>query len=159
MIVFKGALCKTCEKFLARKYSKLQFLSSIIPASLVSVLFVILAFATYPLMALGTLWFMGWPFILARLSLSKKEIEKIAPKEIYINVEDETIGVVSKVSRREHSISAVKQIIDYGEWYDIVFYMGDKDISAVIQKDLIVNGTIEEFEQLFKDKIVPAKSR
>ena len=48
----------------------------------------------------------------------------------------------------------VKQIIDYGEFYDIIFYFPNKVLNCICQKDLIQEGTIEDFEELFKDYIV-----
>ena len=50
-------------------------------------------------------------------------------------------------------IDDVKKIIDYGEFYDFVFTFSARDIYFVCQKDLLVCGTIEEFESLFEGKI------
>lgn len=44
--------------------------------------------------------------------------------------------------------------IMYGEFYDIIFYFSNKVLNCICQKDLIVEGTMEEFEKLFEDKIV-----
>ena len=63
------------------------------------------------------------------------------------------------MKKSEREFSSIKKIIDYGEWYKIAFSHEKQDDSFVMQKNLITHGTIEEFEQLFKDKIVPAKSR
>ncbi|MDE6201764.1 MAG: hypothetical protein K2M47_07840 [Clostridiales bacterium] len=51
----------------------------------------------------------------------------------------------------------VKKVIDYGEWYHMVFYFPHKIVYYVCQKDLITEGTIEEFEEYFKDKLVRKK--
>ena len=54
----------------------------------------------------------------------------------------------------------VKQIVDLGKWYDVKFFYGEiRHVQIVIQKNLITQGTIEAFEQLFEDKIVPAKGK
>ena len=50
-------------------------------------------------------------------------------------------------------ISSICQIVDYGEWYYLVFDYGDKDLYFVCQKDLLTGGTIEEFENIFEGKI------
>ena len=50
-------------------------------------------------------------------------------------------------------IGKVKTILDYGDWYYIIFKFGDMSNSWVCQKDLIVKGTIEEFEKIFEGKI------
>lgn len=46
--------------------------------------------------------------------------------------------------------------MDCGEVYYIIFKFGDITNSWVCQKSNIISGTIEEFESLFKDKIVKA---
>lgn len=48
----------------------------------------------------------------------------------------------------------VKKVIDKGDFYDILFYFPNRWTNCICQKDLIVEGTIEEFEKLFEDKIV-----
>ena len=48
----------------------------------------------------------------------------------------------------------VKKVIDKGNFYIILFYFPHKDVNFICQKDLIVEGTIEEFEELFEGKIV-----
>lgn len=55
-------------------------------------------------------------------------------------------------------VSGIKQIKDYGEFYRIklyvVSYIGyDFDIFNC-QKDLLIKGTLEEFEKMFDNKIV-----
>lgn len=57
-----------------------------------------------------------------------------------------------KVWRKK--ISRVKKILDYGEVYYIIFRFGDITNSWICQKDNIVNGSIEEFENLFQSKII-----
>ena len=86
--------------------------------------------------------------------MSMKQTQKeYIPTKIYINVVEETIGIQLENCQKKHAIDAVNEIVDYGEWYQIKFRAGDWDISAVIQKDLITQGTIEEFEKIFHDKI------
>lgn len=51
-------------------------------------------------------------------------------------------------------ISRVKRVIDAGEWYYIIFKFGDIGNSWICQKNLLTQGTIEDFEKLFEGKIV-----
>ena len=51
-------------------------------------------------------------------------------------------------------LKKVKKVIDCGKWYYIIFKFGDITNAWVCQKDLIVKGTIEDFERLFEGKIV-----
>ena len=51
----------------------------------------------------------------------------------------------------------VKCIFDFGDWYHIVFKFPTKSIYCVCQKNLLEEGTIEEFETIFEGKIVRKK--
>ena len=48
-----------------------------------------------------------------------------------------------------------KKVVDMGDWYKIYFYFPHKSNIFLCQKDLIVQGTIEEFENIMYGKIVP----
>lgn len=52
------------------------------------------------------------------------------------------------------SVNSVKRVLDVGEWYYIIFKFGDISTSWVCQKDLLTKGTIEDFENLFENKLV-----
>lgn len=78
------------------------------------------------------------------------------PREIIIN--DDTItsrveGIKESIKPKIKKISKIKRIEDQGDWYYITF-KGDFTENIICQKNLITQGTIEEFEELFKDKIV-----
>ena len=51
------------------------------------------------------------------------------------------------------SLEDVKKVIDYGTFYVINFYFGGV-YSGICQKDLLIEGGLEEFEKLFEDKLV-----
>lgn len=48
----------------------------------------------------------------------------------------------------------VKKVLDYGEFYYIMVNRFDFANGVYCQKSLITEGTIEEFEAIFKDKLV-----
>ena len=52
------------------------------------------------------------------------------------------------------SVSEVIKVIDYGEWYCVFFNSRHVVTDYICQKDLIVKGSIEEFEQVFEGKII-----
>ena len=55
-------------------------------------------------------------------------------------------------------LSAVKKVVDVGDWYHFIgFEVKGKGLYCVCQKDLLTKGTLEEFEELFADKIVRKK--
>ena len=55
-------------------------------------------------------------------------------------------------SYRTGETENIYKVIDYGDCYNIL--LNRIAIGCIIQKNLIVEGTIEEFEELFQDKIV-----
>lgn len=54
-------------------------------------------------------------------------------------------------------ISKVKKVIDYGCFYAIIFNMGDITNAFICEKQLLIKGTLKDFEELFKDKLESKK--
>ena len=76
--------------------------------------------------------------------------------DYYIKFENEIITVVFNHQNgavQSCKMSKIKKVIDYGEFYYLYLYRIDPSKSIVCQKDLLINGTIEEFEKLFEGKI------
>jgi len=55
---------------------------------------------------------------------------------------------------RKRNLTQVKKVLDCGEVYYIIFKFGDITNAWICQKDNVVSGTIEEFERIFRSKIV-----
>ena len=90
--------------------------------------------------------------LLCRIPKRKKEKIKYNPYRICI--EDGYITCYTKIQEESRNLEDVKRVEDHGEWYYLVFPVGKTSTSFVCQKDLLVKGTIEEFEKLFENKIV-----
>lgn len=52
-----------------------------------------------------------------------------------------------------YKLSKVKKVIDYGKYYYLYLYRFDPSNGIVCQKDLLTEGTVEQFEKLFEGKI------
>lgn len=79
--------------------------------------------------------------------------EKYFPKKV--TIEDTYIAYETSANNMEFDISKIKQVVDYGEFYYVVFYTGMLFvIGAMCQKNLLTKGTLEEFETLFEDRLV-----
>jgi len=91
----------------------------------------------------GVMWAF-FPFITLGLNLFQK-----------VEIEDGVIDCVS-LDKKSHlkSVEDVKKVIDMGSCYYIKFYFPPEIATCFCQKDLLVEGTIEEFEKLFEGKIV-----
>ena len=96
------------------------------------------------------LLFLVLPFIFIVISIVSPLYSKDFPKEI--EVVDELTYITTKYGTRSKQINNVKKVIDTGDSYFIIFYF-PKITTCLCQKDLLVKGTLGDFEQLFQDKI------
>ena len=53
-----------------------------------------------------------------------------------------------------HPVKAITKVEDYGEYYYLFVHRWESTHGIVCQKDLLVEGTLEEFEKLFAGKII-----
>lgn len=73
---------------------------------------------------------------------------------IQIEIMDGVIYTTLKNGRTlSRDVADVKKVIDTGNCYFILFALLPKNFSCLCQKDLLVEGTLEDFEHLFKDSI------
>lgn len=90
--------------------------------------------------------------LLTYIPQSAKHQISVIPKKIY--TEEEYIVCVADTYTESRLISDVKQVIDYGTFYQITFPFGKLSDKFICQKDLISRGSIEEFEQLFQNALI-----
>ena len=90
--------------------------------------------------------------LLTFLPKSKKERKSMVPKRIF--TDGEFIISIAEKYEDTKKISDVKIVRDYGEFYELVFPFGKISEKYICQKDLLTKGTIEEFEQLFGEKLI-----
>ncbi len=156
MIEFNGNLSGECKKFLLKKQIKMQTIASVFTAILFSVPVTFLSIYVKPLFAICFV-----PLVMlvvfSMIPPSKSDQKIFMPKRVYIDLEEETIVHECEKMERFHMLSSIIRIIDYGDWYYFVFDYEDRDPYFVCQKDLITQGTLEEFENLFEGKIEKAE--
>lgn len=148
MIEFKGEISKYGKKLI--------FCKQIRTFLMVGVFFVLLV--STPIILLGVyvdLIYLFWLIVPILCGICFPFIpvyDLDAP--LQIEIEDGVVYITSKTHIRSIDVADVKKVIDYGECYYIFFYFPHKSMNCLCQKDLIVQGTIEEFEELFKLYIV-----
>ena len=78
--------------------------------------------------------------------------------EYNITIDSENIVVESPIWPKplQKPMKKIKKVLDVGDCYYIIY--GDISNCIVCQKNLIQEGTIEEFEALFPEKIVRQKA-
>ena len=148
MIEFRGNLNNNCRQYLLKRLQKITAIGAICIFLLVGI----------PSL-LAWIYFDIWIFfimviagILLMFILTKGIQSEACPIRIVIDL-NEVYGEYRK-GAASRSVDDVKQVIDQGEFYHILFYFPNQWSNCICQKNLIVEGTIEEFEKLFEDKIV-----
>ena len=153
MIEFNGYLTGKSQKFFCKQIVKLQ--QKFMAVAFI-VGFIILYMAFYflfniivePIAVILTIILSALALLLPNIQ-TKKEKEKITPQKVYI--ENDMIVSKSNAMVDTRFMKDVKEVRDYGEFYYFVFKA--YSYRFVCQKDLLTQGTIEEFENLFAGKI------
>lgn len=154
MIEFNGYLTGTSQKFFCKQIVKLQqkiILFTLIPIFIILMIVFYLMFdviALYPEVIISEIILSALALLLPNIQ-TKKEKEKITPQKVYI--ENDMIVSKSNAAVDTRFMKDVKEVRDYGEFYYFVFKA--YSYRFVCQKDLLTQGTIEEFENLFAGKI------
>lgn len=154
MIEFCGELTGATKNFLLRKQIRNQSIVSAIVFLLFSIPLIILTSSD------DAIWLLGFVpltmlMIFSIITPSKKDQKKFMPIRVFVNLDEETIvRQCENGNEAFHMISTVKCVEDYGEWYHFEFNYSDRDMYFVCQKSLLTQGSIEEFENLFADKLI-----
>lgn len=151
MIIFNGEISNKSKNYLLRCNKIGGFISGLVPAIIILVPIIILTIVSNWAYAIAIPFIIAFPFITS-IPCSKKNRYQIYPEEIKIF--DEQIFCTNSKYNLMRELSQVRIIKDYGEWYHIQFDFPHRDIHFICQKNLIVQGTVEEFEKLFEGKIV-----
>ena len=159
MIEFKGELSEQCKEVFFRRYKIALFI-------ILNVTWIII---DIPLIVIGILsirysyiWFIfaGLCCLIVMLNAvpslnpQEKKYAENLPKRITIaegKIVKDGCGDKCYIVR---DMRFVKKIIDEGKWYQIIFYFPYKVSDCICQKDLITQGSIEEFEKIFEGLIV-----
>lgn len=153
MIEFSGELSKDSKNFLIKKNILANFLSTFFVSIIFTIFIIILAISVDKLILL----FLTTIFLANILSLippNKKTLEYIIPSKIIISKKDEILSTEGIKFNQIRNFSNIKIIYDFGEFYYFTFYFPNKCAQFLCQKDLLVQGDLNEFETYFKDKIV-----
>lgn len=150
MIEFKGKINGRALKFQAKRYRKMFILScfaAAVPMLLLHGWLYLSLIVIFSVLCIGLPLF----FIL----IPTRFWGMLAPKRVYIDLEDRTI--VSEITGPREVFRMIDDIVevkDYGEFYTFKFTSLKEYIHFVVQKDLITQGTIEEFEEIFEEVLV-----
>jgi len=150
MIKFQGELSQECKKW----FLKREFKAYLIVTCILSLIFAVINIIIALLWDLIALLFLILPIycIVVLGAIFRKYVIKRVPS--VITIDDGYIEGKNEQEEAYSNLDYVKRIIDFGAWYCFEFYFPHKIRWFICQKDLLVEGTIEEFEQLFEGKII-----
>lgn len=151
MIKFCGEMAEKTQKFVVKADAKAGATAAIIVCCAVAVPITLLTVFNDSLFAIA---YALLPFCAIFFSLPLPRRKRDTVCATSITIEENVIGCEGKDFTCVRAIEDIKKIVDYGDFYQIIFYFPHKSIVFVCQKDLITKGTIEEFEQRFADHIV-----
>lgn len=153
MIEFRGYLTGTAEKYLFQKSKVFALKIILVAAAILFPVFLIIAIDTgvwifFIIYCVGILTSLVGLCIPQR----KKVRRALTPNRIY--TDGEYITCVAEKYKEIRFVKDVKVVLDFGEFYELVFYYGKGSQNYICQKDLLRTGSIVKFEKLFKSKIV-----
>lgn len=150
MIEFKGTISGQTLKLHASRYRNLFVFSSLIVSLLMLLLFGGRYFYRNIILivdGLGLpLLFLICPSCIWRL---------LAPNRVYVDLKNRTmVSEINKVGEVFVELDNVVEVKDHGEFYTFKFNFRRNQLRFIAQKDLITQGTIEEFEEVFEEVLV-----
>lgn len=153
MLEFKGEISGSAKTFFVEKLiKKIQCFFTMFACLCMAPFFLLFAyrvgtiwvmFTIYPLLIFGFCFFTKFFF--------KKHNKNNLIQKVYIDG-----GYITSISVDEKfkfKLSSVKKVVDYGEFYFVVFTKFSPIPDIVCQKSLLSIGTLEEFNELFKEKL------
>ena len=151
MIKYSGEMAEKTKKFIVKAQAHAGTVATIITSCIFSIPITLVTIYYDYIFAIAYIM-LPIVIICGSIPLSRKKWDTVCPLLIAIDGDD--IVCEGKDFRHVRSTEDIKSIKDYGDFYQILFYFPHKSLVFVCQKDLIVEGTIEEFEERFADYIV-----
>lgn len=164
LIVFEGDVCEESRRWLSNHIRIGVVFAFTFSGIIVSIPFWVLCInnSDWLYMLFLIPCYLPGPLLITIIVLFPNKTKQ--PPPIYVAIIKDTMIAKVKINNGSiikygNSVEHVKKVIDFGDWYFISFHIFHKNPSFICQKDLIKEGTIEEFEELFKDKIVRKKQK
>ena len=149
MIEFKG---KVTSKNAIKSQGRMLKAIFIISVAIAMLLMLIL---------LGAAWFFRtlilimMPVVIIGIIVIPNKHIALLPERLFIDTDERTIvSQIKGMNETFKMLDSVTKVEDYGDCY--AFYFGNRvsGLGFIAQKDLITQGTIEEFEEIFEEVLV-----
>ena len=152
MIEFDGELSKGVIEKVTKRYYLNMVIIMFIACGIVSIPVVLLGIFFYPLVLIFLIVYVA--IFIGGVASTKENVLRLAPTTVKINKNEIEITQIRLNSGTCRTLDDVKKVLDYGDYYRIDFYVLSKKVLCICEKANIKQGSIEEFEELFKDYIV-----
>ena len=157
MILFKGEHSKECTKYICKLHYRVMARQGIVylPILQIAMLIVFVNWHpdfwrfTVPLMLFG---FAPCYYLVFR-PIPKKEYGKIMTTSVSI-LDDGTIVSKGQKFKYEIGVENVTKVVDHGSFYELHLNKVQNRGFYICEKALLKRGTIDDFEKIFKGKIV-----
>ncbi len=87
------------------------------------------------------------------LRINIKNKHRLANTPHRIAIDDGYIICIADAFEEGREVSDVKRVRDFGAFYELVFSFNRASYKFICQKDLLTQGSLEEFEKLFEGKL------
>ena len=149
MIKFEGSVADELKNYIKKKEYKRTAVIAVILFAVLSSIVITVSLLTDLIGLTGLA--LTTAFLIFML-LPQKGIEKRLPTAI--TIDGEAISLKSESDDVSKELSQVKRVLNKEKWYEFEFCSPHKNIYFVCQKNLLVEGTLEEFEKLFQEKMI-----
>ena len=157
MIEFFGTLSEECQKAISRRNRKMVAIVFTCFTILLGIIPTVVFYLKgdeyfYEFFGLAVLMTIFSIIFWLPISVIRKPPQGVST-DILIQIDGDYVTSSGCFGVQKKPISSVKKVIDAGEWYYLVFKWSGTNTNFVCQKNLLQQGTLEEFEALFEGKI------
>lgn len=157
MIVFKGEHSKECTKYIRKLHHKVKIFQGIFFIIFCEGFVGYYCISLLPQYWYQVLFFLFWVFGVMNYFLlrppTKKEYGNIMPTSVSI-LDDGTIVSKGQKFKYEIGVENVTEVVDHGTFYELHLNKVQNRGFYICEKALLKRGTIDDFEKIFKGKIV-----
>ncbi|MBQ7829018.1 MAG: hypothetical protein IJ345_01965 [Clostridia bacterium] len=162
MIRFEGEISSECKKFIRKREVKTTLLGGTFAFAVIAYPFIALFSKwTNSIVASILMYLLGVAafVLMAFVAPTKKDIDSLSPTKISICLEEGYIEATCQRFTLDRDLSDIKEVVDHGDWFSFKFSgRGAPAHRFICQKDLIVEGAIDEFVGAFAEKITKAEA-
>ena len=157
MILFKGEHSKECTKYICKLHHKVLVWQGLIAIPLTQIAMLTIFVNLKP-----DLWRFTVPVLLFGFApcyylvfrpIPKKEYGNIMPTSVSI-LDDGTIVSKGQKFKYEIGVENVTEVVDHGTFYELYLDKVQNRGFYICEKALLKRGTLDDFEKIFKGKIV-----